>query len=144
MSDRVFLDTNIFVYAVDDVSDPKAAIADRLIALGLGTQNAVISYQVVQEFLSVALTKLAKPMSSEQAARYMTTVFRGLHMVPSSLGLFSDAMEVRSRHRISWYDSLIVAAAAMAGCNKLLSEDIQDGAVLSGVKIENPFRVLHQ
>jgi predicted nucleic acid-binding protein len=61
-------------------------------------------------------------------------------MIPSSLGLFSDAMGVRDRYRISWYDSLIVAAAAMAGCNKLLTEDLQDGATLAGVRIENPFR----
>jgi predicted nucleic acid-binding protein len=101
MSDRVFLDTNIFVYAVGSPSDPKSQIADQLIARGLGMQNAVVSYQV-QEFLNVALTKPAKPLSTDQAARYMTTVFRGLHMIPSSMGLFCDAMGIRTRHRISW------------------------------------------
>lgn len=79
-------------------------------------QNAVISYQVVQEFLNVALTKIAKPLSSDRAARYMSTVFRGLHMIPSSMALFSDAMGVRARYRMSWYDSPIVAAASMVGC----------------------------
>jgi predicted nucleic acid-binding protein len=144
MSDRVFLDTNIFVYAVDEPTNPKSAIADRLIADGLGMQNAVVSYQVVQEFLNVVLTKFARPMPAEQAARYMTTVFRGLHMIHSSLGLFSDAMDVRTRHRISWYDSLIVAAASMAGCKRLYTEDLQDGATIAGVRIENPFRRLHE
>src|SRR5271168_1131411 len=130
MSDRVFHDTNIFVYAVGGSTDPKSPIAERLIAGGLGMQNAVISYQVVQEFLNVVLTKFAKPMSAEQAARYMTTVFRGLHTIHSSLGLFSDAMDVRARYRISWYDALIVAAAATAGCTRLCSENLQDGALI--------------
>jgi predicted nucleic acid-binding protein len=142
MSDRVFLDTNIFVYAIDDSAGPKSVTADRLIAEGLGTQNAVVSYQVVQEFLNVVVTKFSKPMATEQAARYMTTVFRGLHMIHSSLGLFSDAMDVRARYRVSWYDSLILAAAAMAGCIKLYTEDLQDGALIAGVRIENPFRLV--
>jgi predicted nucleic acid-binding protein len=62
MSDRVFLDTNVFIYAVEDSADPKSAIADGLISSGLGLQNAVVSYQVVQEFLNVALAKIAKPI----------------------------------------------------------------------------------
>jgi predicted nucleic acid-binding protein len=112
MNDRVFLDTNIFVYSVDDPNNPKSVI-----------------------------TKIARPMSAEQAGRYVSTVFRGLHMIPSSMGLFSDAIGIRVRYRMSWYDSLIVAAAEMAGCGILYSEDLQHGSVMGGVEIRNPFRV---
>jgi predicted nucleic acid-binding protein len=49
-------------------------------------------------------------------------------------------MDLRARYRISWYDSLILGAAVLAGCTKLCSEDFQDGALLAGVRIENPFR----
>jgi predicted nucleic acid-binding protein len=51
-------------------------------------------------------------------------------------------MGVRDRYRLSWYDSLIVAVAATAGCRKLLTEDLRDGSTLAGVRIENPFRAL--
>jgi predicted nucleic acid-binding protein len=140
MSDRVFLDTCIFIHAVDDRSNPKGAVAERLIARGLEMHNAVVSYQVVQEFLNVSLTKFARPLPMEHAARYMATVFRGLDMIHSSLGLFSAAMEIRNHHRLSWADSLIVGAAAASNCTKLYSEDLQNGAVIAGVKVENPFR----
>jgi predicted nucleic acid-binding protein len=140
MSDRIFLDTNIFVYSVDAATGAKAAIADNLIRRALAEQNAWISYQVIQEFLNVALRKFQVPLPVEQARRYLTTVFRSLGVVHSSLGLFSEATEICSRHRLSWYDSLILAAATEAGCSVLYTEDLQHGAKLNGILIENPFR----
>jgi predicted nucleic acid-binding protein len=145
MSARVFLDTNIFVYAVDaqsatPVSGAKAAIADDLIRGALESQNAWISYQVIQEFFNVALRKFTVPMPVEYARRYLSTVFRSFGVVHSSFGLFSEATEICSRYRLSWYDSIILAAAAEAGCEVIYTEDLQHGSKVNGVLVENPFR----
>lgn len=139
MSDRIFFDTNIFVYAVTVDGGDRSSIAEQLIEGSLESHDAVISYQVIQEFLSVVLTKFKVPLPVEQVRRYMATVFREMNIVHSSLGLFSEAIDIRFRHRISWYDSLIVAAASEARCTVLLSEDLQHGAKINGVRIENPF-----
>ena len=139
MSDRNFLDTNIFVYAVTVDGGEQSSIAEQLVERSLESHDAVISYQVVQEFLSVVLTKFKVPLPVDQVRRYVATVFREMHMVHSSLGLFSEAIDIRGRHRLSWYDSLIVAAAVEAKCTVLLTEDLQHGAKIEGVRIENPF-----
>jgi predicted nucleic acid-binding protein len=139
MNGRRFLDTNIFIYAVSSDVSRKRDIARDLIGSSLEPGNAVISYQVVQEFIHVALTKFAKPLAAEQVRSYMSTVFRSFHVVHSSLGLCSDAIDIRVRHKLSWYDSLIVAAAAESKCPLLYSEDLQHGATVAGVRIENPF-----
>jgi len=98
--------------------------------------NAAASYQVVQEFLNVAPVKLATPISEQSARRYLATVFRNLHIVSPSFGLISDAMDIRLRCRISWYDSLIVAAALEAKCSVLYSEDFQHGMRFGDLKVQ--------
>src|ERR1700683_2348377 len=139
MSVRAFLDTNIFVYAVDRADGKKRATADALIGRAIDRKTGVVSYQVVQEFLNIALKKFVVPFTAEQARLYIGAVFRPLFAVQPSMGLFSDALDIRSRHRLSWYDSLIVAAAAEAGCSVLYTEDLSHGAKINGVLIQNPF-----
>jgi predicted nucleic acid-binding protein len=140
MSARYFLDTNIFVYALDPTLPRKTQPAIELITEGLDTGNGIVSYQVVQEFFSLAFRKFAKSMSVFEAEQYLNTVFRPLLAVHSSPALFVSALQVHGQHRFSWYDSLIVAAALEAGCSILYSEDMQHGVVIHGMRIENPFR----
>lgn len=140
MSARYFLDTNIFVCSFDLTVPAKAARAVKLIQDGLETGDGIVSYQVVQEFFSVAFRRFAKPMSSFVAEEYLNTTFRPLLVVHSSPALFVSALQVYSRHRFSWYDSLIVAAAQVAGCSILYSEDMQHGQRVDELRIENPFR----
>jgi len=99
----------------------------------------VVSYQVVQEFFSVAF-RFAKPMSAFIAQEYLNTTFRPLLAVHSSPALMVSALQVYAQHRLSWYDSLIVAAALEAGCSILYSEDMHHGQQFNDLKIENPFR----
>jgi predicted nucleic acid-binding protein len=140
MNGRAFLDTNIFVYAAGGEGGRKARIADQLIEGAIHRGSGVISYQVVQEFLNVALGKFATPFSVEQARMYIGATFRPMFAVQSSLGLCSDALEICFRYQLSWYDSLIVAAASEANCTVLYTEDMQHGATFDGVRIEDPFR----
>ena len=140
MSARYFLDTNIFVYSLDATVPPKARRAARLIQEGLETGNGIISFQVVQEFFSVAFRRFAKPMSAFVAEEYLNTTFRPLLAVHSSPALFVSALQVYSWHHFSWYDSLIVASAQLADCSILYSEDMQHGQRVDDLRIENPFR----
>jgi len=140
MSGRAFLDTNIFIYSVDRIDQQKAKIALRIIQKHAAEGNGVISFQVVQEFFNVAFKRFPSAMTPEDAGTYLLTVFRPFLRVHSSIALYSEALSVRARFRLSWYDSLILAAAAEAKCAVLYTEDLQHGAAINGVRIENPFR----
>ncbi|HEV2135126.1 MAG TPA: PIN domain-containing protein [Terracidiphilus sp.] len=139
MSDRYFLDTNIFVYSFDSAAPAKARKAQDLIAEALATGKGVVSYQVVQEFFNAALRRFALPMKIADAERYLTSVFRPLLGVQSSGALFSQALLTFGKNKLSWYDSLIVAAALQANCDLLYSEDMQHGQKYGNLRVVNPF-----
>jgi predicted nucleic acid-binding protein len=139
MSARFFLDTNIFVYTFDTKAPAKAKRAARLIRQAADTGEGVVSYQVVQEFFNVAFRRFSRPMNVAEAEQYLVTVFRPLLAVHSSPTLYVEALRVSGKYRLSWYDSLIVAAALQAQCGRLYSEDLQHGQELEGLRIENPF-----
>jgi|SRR5215469_6743578 len=139
MSDRFFLDTNIFVYSFDKSAPKKADRAAKLIRRAIETRQGIVSYQVVQEFFNVALRKFAEPMSVAEADQYLSTTFRPLLAVHSSYGLYSQALQLARAHSLSWYDCLIVASAIEGRCAVVCSEDFQHGRRFGGVRIENPF-----
>ena len=139
MSDRFFLDTNIFVYSFDQSAPAKARRAARLIRDALTTQKGVISYQVVQEFFNVALRRFSRPMQTADAAQYLNAVFRPLLAVHSSQAIFSEALYLHAQSGLSWFDSLIVSAAIQARCEILFSEDLQHGQRFAGLQVRNPF-----
>ena len=139
MNDRFFLDTNIFVYSFDRASASKARRATQLIRRAVDTRKGTVSYQVVQEFFNVALRRFARPMTVGEAEQYLATVFRPLLAVQSSQALYSEALRLAAKHRLSWYDALIVTAAAEAGCVLLYSEDMQTGRRFGNLRIEDPF-----
>ena len=139
MSARFFLDTNIFVYSFDRRAPDKHTRAAQLIRQAVATRKGIVSYQVVQEFFNVALRRFAQPMTVPEAEQYLSAVFRPLLAIQSSPVLISEALRLTARHRLSWYDSLIVAAATEGGCGILYSEDLQHGQRFGDLRIENPF-----
>jgi predicted nucleic acid-binding protein len=140
MNGRFFLDTNVFVYSFDRAAPKKAQRAAGLIREALSTRKGVISFQVAEEFFNVALRRFAHPMTVGDAEQYLGSVFRPLMSVQSSPGLYSDALRLEGTCALSWYDSLIVAAALRAGCGLLYSEDLQDGQQFQGLRVQNPFQ----
>lgn len=138
MGKRFFLDTNVFVYTFDRNS-AKQKKAAQLIHQAADTGEAVVSYQVVQEFFNVALRRFPTPMGLAEAEQYLVTVFRPLLAIHSSSSLYLEAMRIVDRHHFSWYDSLIVAAAREAKCDTLYTEDLSHGQTVAGVRVENPF-----
>ena len=139
MSDRFFLDTNIFVYSFETTSPKKSARATKLIRTAIETRGGIVSYQVVQEFFNVALRRFSKPMSALDAEQYLSTTFRPLLSVHSSEALYGEALRIAGRFRLPWYDSLIVASAIEGKCDVLYSEDFQNGLQIASVTISNPF-----
>src|SRR5258708_4916422 len=140
MNGRFFLDTNIFVYSFDRDAPAKAHRAAELIRDAVTSRKGMVSYQVVQEFLNVALKRFAVPLTTAEAEVYLATFFRPLPIVHSSQGLFSEALRLSGRYRLAWYDSLIVAAAMQGECSRLYSEDLQHGLQIGALRVENPFR----
>jgi len=136
---RYFLDTNIFVYTFDLQAPHKAKRAENLIAGALGSGMGMISYQVAQEFVSVARKPFQNPMSFEEIERYWLTTLRPLLAVHSSPALFIRAMDLARRDQLAWYDSLIVAAAIHADCKVLYSEDMQHGRRFGDLVVQDPF-----
>src|SRR5208337_1549112 len=139
MSDRFFLDTNIFVYSFDQNAVAKAQRAVQLIREALTTQKGVISYQVVQEFFNVALKRFSQPMQAADAGQYLVAVFRPLLAVHSSQALYAEGLFLHARNGLAWYDSLIVSAAIQARCEILFSEDLQHGQRFGSLQVRNPF-----
>ncbi len=140
MSDRSFLDTNVFVYTFDDSAPSKRDVARKLVSEALLSGRTSISFQVVQEFLNVATRKFQVPMKPADALRYLDQVLAPLCHVFASVELYRKALGIQDRWRSSFYDSLLIAAALEGSCDRLLSEDLQDGQRIEGLTIENPFR----
>ena len=139
MSDRFFLDTNIFVYTFDKAAPAKAQKATELIRKAIATQKGIVSFQVVQEFFNVALRRFAQPMRLADAEQYLGTVFRPLLAVQSSQALYAEALRLQSQSWLSWFDSIIVSAAIQAQCDVLFSEDLQHGHRFGSLRVTNPF-----
>jgi len=134
-----FLDTNIFVYSFDHTSVRKQQTAHRIIQTALRTQRGIISTQIVQEFLNVALRKFARPITVSEAREYLRSVLVPLCQHYPSIALYDRALLLREETGFSFYDSLVVAAALESGCSTLLSEDLQDGRNVQGLALVNPF-----
>ena len=139
MSGKFFLDTNIFVYAFDVSAPSKARKATRLVRDAVDTGKGIVSYQVVQEFFSVAFRRFAQPMSVAEAEQYLITVFRPLLAIHSSPALYVESLRMAGKYRLAWYDSIVVASALEGHCDTLYSEDFQHGREIEGLRIENPF-----
>jgi predicted nucleic acid-binding protein len=139
MSGRFFLDTNLFIYTFDSRAAMKAKRAAQLIRRAADTGEGIISYQVVQEFFNAAFRLFPHAMSVAEAEQYLITVLRPLLAVNSSPALYSEGLRIFEKYKMSWYDSLIVAAALEGRCEKLYSEDFQHGQNIEGMKIQNPF-----
>ena len=137
MSGRFFLDTNIFVYTFDSAAPAKAKKAAQLVRRAVDSGEGIVSFQVVQEFFNVALRRFTPAMSIAEAEQYLITVFRPLLAVHSSPAMYVEALRITGKHRLSWYDSLIVAAAIEGQCETLYSEDLQDGRKIESLRIQN-------
>lgn len=142
MTDAVFADTNVWLYAIDRDEPAKQATARAVLSERTGVR-IVTSSQVMSEFYVNATRKLARPVSPEVAARMVEQMAK-MEVVAIDAGRVRAAIDGSRAWRISYWDALIVAAAQAAGCARLLSEDLADGVTYGTVRVENPFRARPQ
>jgi predicted nucleic acid-binding protein len=137
MSDKVFIDTNIWLYALieSDKDIEKHQQAKQYIS---NTENIIISTQVVNEVCVNLLRKAKKDMPYiAQFIAEFTTAYQTLAQIKEDL---MTAADIRSDYHVSYWDSLMIASALRANCNILLSEDMQDGLfIYKQLQIQNPF-----
>ena len=132
MSNSVFFDTTILIYAISS-TDPRAAVAEQLLAGG-----GHVNVQVLNEFASVARRKLKMPW--EEIGEALAAIRTLCHTpAPITVAIHESALEIAASHRYNIYDALILAAAIDAGCSTLYSEDMHDGKAIGPITIRNPF-----
>jgi predicted nucleic acid-binding protein len=136
---RFFLDTNIAVYCFDSSEPRKQNCAKDLVAHAASSGLGVVSYQVLQEFCNVAVNAKRLSLNMEQIMAYTTQLLQPMNKVGPSTDLLAQALHIRVETSYAFYDSLIIAAAQLAGCSTLYSEDMQHEQLVGGVRIVNPF-----
>jgi predicted nucleic acid-binding protein len=134
----VFVDTNVLLYAHDRREPRKRQIAAPIVAALVRTGAGALSTQVLQELCVNAMRKL-DPAPSPSEVRELVRDYATWHVETIGVAKILRACELSERYRISFWDGLIIAAAVAAGAEKILSEDLQAGQVIDGVRIENPF-----
>ena len=138
MTALVFVDTNVFVYARDIGEPLKQARGAAWLAYLWRAQTGRTSVQVLSEYYVIVTRKLTLGLAPDEAWDDLKALFTWRPQ-PIDEALLQRGREVEHRHRISWWDSLIVGAAQLQGCDLLLTEDLQDGGVYGGVTVRNPF-----
>ncbi len=134
-----FVDTSIVIYAYDQREPEKSAIAREILSDLWRTREGRLSTQVLQE-LYVNLTRKLRVVVPKAKARALVGRYGRWPVHTITTADILEATELEQRHSLSFSDALIVVAAARTGAERILSEDLQHGRTIAGVRIENPFR----
>jgi predicted nucleic acid-binding protein len=136
MTAKFFVDTNVLVYAASNaVADqPRRDLALEL----LDRSDLALSAQVLAEFYSVATSKTKLNMTHDEAVVLLQSLAR-IPVCPITRELVMEAVELRHRFQISYWDAAILAAARQMGCATVYSEDLNAGQDYDGVTVVNPF-----
>ena len=140
MRDKVFLDTNIFIYSIDASrgQSKKRDVARQIVEEHIRKDSGAISIQVLQEFYQVATQKIQVPLSTDGALEYLHYMAI-LETVLPDFNMVVAAIRLHQKYSLSFWDALILQAAIIAGCSQILSEDLQDGFYLDNLTVKNPF-----
>jgi len=130
-ADSAFFDSNVLVYLTDDASGKSGRTEDLL------ADGGVISVQVMNEFANVARRKVQ--LSWPETRDFLNTFRVTLEIVPMTLETHERGLDLAEQYSLSVYDGMIVAAALLAGCTTLYSEDMHDGLIIEGLTIRNPY-----
>ncbi len=132
---KIFIDTNILVYTVDNCNPKKKVKARNILKETVKANSAVISTQILQEFYVIGTTKLK--MDSILAKNIIHT-FENMEIVVIDTFLIKEAIDTSVLNKISFWDALVIVSAESAKCEKIYTEDLNHGQIIRGVKVENP------
>lgn len=136
MKGKVFIDTNILVYLFSTGESEKRIICHQKLE-GLKIDNVLVwSTQVIQEFYNVMTRKFGK---EPQLVKSSLTNFREFETITNSILTINKAIDIQVLNKLSFWDSLIIAAANQAMCQVILSEDLSHNQSIEGITIQNPF-----
>ena len=138
MKDKVFIDTNILIYAHDLDAGPKHDLAISITEKIWEDKTGIISTQVIQEFYVNVTRKIPNPITPVLARGIILSYF-SWHVEAIEPHTILLASEIEERYVLSFWDSLIIATASQSNAEKILTEDLNHGQVIEGVLIENPF-----
>jgi predicted nucleic acid-binding protein len=132
-----FVDTNVLAYAYDRSETDKQPVAQAQLEVLWRSRTGALSTQVLQEFYVAATRKLAAPMQRATAGK-IVALYAEWPVVQVDVPLLLAASELEEHHALSFWDALIVEAARRSGATRLLTEDLQAGRQIGGVRIMNP------
>jgi predicted nucleic acid-binding protein len=133
---KVYFDTNVLVYSADKNDTVKQLLARSVLREAVKSGLGVLSTQVLQEFYVVATKKLGiDPL----LAKELITHFENMEVVHITPTLIREAIDTSIVNQLSFWDALIVVAAESAACRALLTEDLNSGQTIRGVRVNNPF-----
>jgi len=138
MTDKVFVDTNILVYAHDLDASNKNDQAVEIVSQLWESRNGVLSTQVLQEFY-VTLTRKVSSTLGKLEARKLVQKYSHWQVVLNDPSIIFQASEIEESHNISFWDALIVSAAYSQNVPTILTEDLNHGQIIEGIFIKNPF-----
>jgi predicted nucleic acid-binding protein len=140
MSDKIFVDTNVLIYAHDVDAKAKHEAAKRVLHGLWNERTGVLSMPVLQEFYVNVTRKIPHPLSKESARLVVSTYTTWcIDTTPAEI---SSAFRIEDESHIGFWDALIVASAVKSDADRILSEDLNAGQTISGVLIENPFAAI--
>ena len=139
-NNKVFFDTNILVYSVDENDLQKKEIASQLLTDASSSKTGIISTQSLQEFYNVAVKKLK--LSKQIAKEYVELFSSRLTVRQVTIPLILNAIDISIKNKLSFWDSLILSSANDNGCIIVYSEDLNNGQIVNGTKILNPFALV--
>jgi len=142
MTDRSFVDTNVWVHSIDDADPEKHSRARTILTPGTGA-DLVVSAQVLGEFYVTITRKFARRVPVAQAQAMVEQMSR-LPVVAIDADVVAAGVAGSRTWQISYWDALVIAAAASSGCSVVLSEDLAHGARYGSVRVEDPFRQSHR
>lgn len=139
MTDKVFIDTNVLVYAYDISAKKKHEVAVSVIENLWYSGTGILSSQVLSEFFVVVTRKIPNPLSVN-IAKSIIKDFLTWDIIPIYEDSVLDAIEILQKYNLSFWDAMIVESALRGGASLLLSEDFSDGMEIEKLKIQNPFK----
>ena len=137
MSDKHFFDSNILVYLQDSSEPQKQRKARSLFAECSREHSAVISTQCLQELYNITTNKLKQDKRIIKQVIHNYALY--MPVVQITPALIEQAIDISIEAQLSFWDSLILSAAVSAGCTVLYSEDLNNGQIIHGVTVRNPF-----
>jgi len=137
--DKVFVDTNVLVYAYDKDAGKKHRIAVDIMKDLWRSGRGTISAQILQEFFVTLTKKISAPMDISDVRETIRRLSKW-DILLIDVDAIIRATELQERYKYSFWDSLIIAAAIAGGARTILSEDLADGQTIQGLTIKNPFK----